>query len=136
METNKSRNIKIIIALIAVLVFGFYSGMRYGGGNVAAANAARGANFQAGGRGVGGPGGIRGGTGGGATAGDIISKDATSITVGLRAGGSKIIFYSPATSISTIASGTPTDLLTGKQVIVSGTTNQDGSINASNIQVR
>ena len=133
-----NKNTKIIgsIVVIVALVLSFYSGMKYAGGNVAAANAARGANFQ-GGRGAGGTGvgGVRSGAGG-ATAGDIISKDATSITVGLRAGGSKIIFYSPATSISTIASGTPTDLISGKQVVVSGTANTDGSINASNIQVR
>jgi hypothetical protein len=73
---------------------------------------------------------------GGDTAGNIISKDATSITIGLRAGGSKIVFFSPATSISTTASGTPTDLLTGKQVVVQGTTNTDGGVNATSIQVR
>jgi hypothetical protein len=126
-----SKNIKIIgvIIVVAALGLSFYSGIRYDQGNVAAAAAARSANFQ-GGRGM------RGNGGGGATAGDILSKDATSITVSLRAGGSKIIFFSPSTSISTIASGTLSDLVSGKQVIVQGTANQDGSINASNIQIR
>lgn len=78
----------------------------------------------------------RGGVTGAVTAGDIISKDATSIIVGLRTGGSKIVFFSPSTSISTTASGTPTDLMANKQVVVQGTANQDGSVNAINIQIR
>ena len=125
-----------VVVVVIALGLSFYGGMRYVQGNVAAAAAARGANF-AGGRGAGSIGGAR--TGGGAsggTAGNIISKDATSITVGLRTGGSKIIFFSPSTSISTIASGTPSNLLSGKQVVVQGTQNQDGSVNATLIQVR
>jgi hypothetical protein len=131
METT-NKNTKIVGAVIIVIVLGlsFYSGMRYGGNNVAAAAAARGANFQN--RGVGG---VRGGAGGG-TAGNIISKDATSVTVGLRDGGSKIVFFSPSTSILTSASGTPADLIAGKQVVVQGAANKDGSVSATNIQVR
>lgn len=139
-QNHMSKNKKIVGVVIVVIALGlsFYGGMRYAQGNIAAAAAARGANF-AGGRGAGGVAGARGGAGGGAgggTAGNIISKDATSITVGLRTGGSKIIFFSPSTSISTIASGTPSNLLSGKQVVVQGTANQDGSVNASFIQVR
>jgi hypothetical protein len=135
---NINKNAKIIIVVVAIIALGlsFYSGMRYGGGNVAAAAAARGANFGASGRGIGSIGGMRGGQNGGGIAGDIISKDATSITVGLRTGGSRIIFFGPSTSILTSASGTPSDLATGKQVSVQGTQNQDGSINANFIQVR
>jgi hypothetical protein len=130
-----NKNTKIIAGLVIIIALGlsFYSGMKYGGGNVAAAAVARGANFQAG-RGMGT--GARGNQAGGGTAGNIISKDAGSITIGLRAGGSRIIFFSPSTFVSTIASGTPTDLLVGKQVIIQGTQNQDGSVNATNIQVR
>jgi len=129
---NKNKKIIGIVVVVVALGLSFYAGDRYAQGNVAAA---RGANFQANGRNFGGAG-TRGGAAGGATAGNIIAIDTTSITVGLRAGGSKIIFFSPATAISTIASGTPTDLISGKQVVVSGTANQDGSINATNIQVR
>jgi hypothetical protein len=132
--SNNKKIVGVVIVVIA-LSLSFYGGMRYAQGNVAAAAAARGANFAAG-RGAGGAGGIRGGGAGGDTAGNIISKDATSITVGLRTGGSKIIFFSPSTSISTMASGTPTNLLAGKQVVVQGTANQDGSVNATFIQVR
>jgi hypothetical protein len=130
---SKNKQIIGAVIIVVLLIVAFYSGIRYGGNNVVAAQAARMANFGVG-RGVGG---MRGnGQNGGATAGDIISKDNTSFTVSLRAGGSKIIFFSPATSISTMASGTPEDLITGKQVSVQGTANQDGSINATSIQVR
>jgi len=126
---NKNKIIVGVIVVIIALGLSFYGGMRYAQGSAAAAAAARGANFRT----MGGPGGGRGGQ---ATSGDIISKDATSITISLRTGGSKIVFYSPATNISTTASGTPQDLVTGKQVVVQGTANQDGSINATLIQVR
>jgi hypothetical protein len=141
MDTNisMSKNKKFIgIVVIAVaLGLSFYAGDRYAQGSIAAGGM-RGANSPAGVRGnfTGTRGGASGQNGGGATAGNIISADATSITVGLRAGGSKIVFFSPSTAISTLASGTPTDLVSGKQVVVQGTANTDGSINASNIQVR
>jgi hypothetical protein len=132
---DKNKKIIGIIIVVIALIASFYTGMKYGGNNVAAAAATRGGNFQAGARGMN----FRGGAGGGganATAGDIISKDATSLTVRLRDGGSRIIFFSSSTPISAIASSSPSDLTAGKQVIIQGTANQDGSINATNIQVR
>jgi hypothetical protein len=131
---NISKNTKIISIAVIIIVLGlsFYAGVKYGQSNASAANATRMANFQGGNRGAGG-GGMRGG---GGTAGNIISSDASSITIGLRAGGSQIVFFSPSTSISTMASGTPADFMAGKQVVVQGTTNTDGSINATSIQVR
>ncbi len=133
---NKNKKIIGVVVIVIALGLSFYSGMRYDQSNAAAAAAARGANFRTGGIGASGVrGGGTGGAGGG-TAGDIISKDATSITVSLRAGGSKIVFFSPSTPISAIASGTPADLISGKQVVVQGTTNTDGSVSATSIQVR
>ena len=137
-KNNMNKNTKIITGVVIIVALGlsFYGGMKYDQGNAAAATAARFASSR--GAGAGGVGGTRsaGGAAGSGTTGSIISKDATSITVGLRAGGSKIVFFSPATPISAIASGTPADLISGKQVVVQGTTNTDGSINATNIQVR
>jgi hypothetical protein len=134
---NKNKMIIGLVIVVVLIIASFYSGMKYGGNNVVAAQLARGTNFG-GNRSTGGANGMmRGGQqNGSGVAGNIISKDATSITVGLRAGGSKIVFFSPSTAISTMASGTPSDLISGKQVIVSGTTNQDGSISATMIQVR
>lgn len=135
-----NKNTKIIgsIVVVIAMTLSFYSGIKYGENNIAAASSNRFAG-RTGAGGFGGSGTTRAdGAGmiGGGTAGDIISKDATSITVGLRDGGSKIIFFSQTTSISSVASGTPSDLIAGKQVTVQGTANQDGSINATFIQVR
>jgi len=79
------------------------------------------------------PGGI---TGGGMLSGEILSKDATSFTLKLRDGGSRIVFYAPSTGVMRTASGTMEDILVGTQVSVIGTQNSDGSMVATTLQVR
>jgi uncharacterized protein YdgA (DUF945 family) len=68
--------------------------------------------------------------------GQIVAKDSSSVTIQLRQGGSKIIFYSSATDIGKIASGTPADLQIGQNITATGQTNSDGSLNAQSIQLR
>lgn len=93
-------------------------------------------NTMGGGR-QGGQGGGRGSRmGGGFSGGEIISIDAESITVKGQDGSSKIVIYSPATPISKMASGTMSDLITGKSIMVNGKANPDGSITAETIQLR
>lgn len=87
-------------------------------------------------------GGFRGGFGGGQRgvsgfiAGEIISKDDKSITMKLRDGGSRIVFFSDSTEISKLVEGNLNDLIVGKNISVNGTTNPDGSITARSIQLR
>ncbi|HNW96432.1 MAG TPA: DUF5666 domain-containing protein [Candidatus Paceibacterota bacterium] len=72
----------------------------------------------------------------GMASGEIIAKDDSSITIKLNNGGSKIVFYSETTTISKTVDGAANDLEVGKTIMVSGTTNTDGSVIAKTIQLR
>jgi len=124
----------IIILVIALAIIGagaFYSGMSYEKSQAPKFGFPGGANFQA----------MKtnrtGATGANFISGNVISKDDVSITLQIpNNGGSKIIFYSDATQISKMASGTVADLVTDTSVSVTGTTNSDGSVTAQSIQIR
>lgn len=128
---NKKTLIIGAIIIIAALAGSFYGGMSYGKSSGPAAGKQnfmnngqmpRGGGFQ--------------NKNGNLTAGEIILKDDKSITVKLRDGGSKIIFYSSSSEIGKFTDGTIDDLKIGKNVIVNGKTNSDGSITAQSIQIR
>lgn len=74
--------------------------------------------------------------GGGSVSGEIIAKDDKSVTIKLRDGGSKIVFFADSTEIAKSVSGTPNDIEVGKSVVINGKANQDGSITAESIQLR
>lgn len=79
--------------------------------------------------------------GGGTVFGNIISKDASSITIQLAAGtstasGSKIVLFDASTQVQKMVSGSPNDLTVGTNVTAIGTANSDGSITAQSIQIR
>jgi len=127
---------------------GFFGGMKYQQGKVASnAGGARnfqnltdeqrqqlGANFQ------GGDGMANGnrniGNGSGMASGEVISKDDKSITLKLRDGGSKIIFYSGSTKFTKSAEGEIGDVAVGEQISATGSANSDGSLTAQTIQIR
>ena len=128
--------ITMVAAVIIAGVGGFFAGMKYDQSKTLADRQARAQQFG----GAAGAGGQRGAgvraSGGGLFAGEILSKDEKSITVKLRDGGSKIIFFSDSTQIMKTAAGLLGDLKIGEQVTANGTANSDGSITAQTIQIR
>lgn len=132
---SKKFIIIILISHLAAIGVGVYGGMKYsqskipqrtGQGNFGNLQRSGAANI----------GGFRGSGSGGFTAGEIIAKDSSSITVKLNDGGSKIVFYSDTTEVDKFAKGTANDLQIGESVTVNGGANQDGSITAKSIQIR
>lgn len=103
--------------------------MRPGNANVAG-GAAGGFGNRPGGTGQ------RGGANGGFVTGQILSKDDKSITIKLADGGSRIVFYSATTQVSKPATIQVSDLAAGDNVSVMGSSNSDGSVTASTIQMR
>ena len=123
-----------IVVAVAVGGASFYGGMKYG--ESSSKNSAR-QNFA----GQANAGGFRGGrtggqAGGGFVSGEVIAKDDKTVTLKLRDGGSKIIFYSETTEIGKFVNGGTGDLEVGKSVTVNGKANTDGSITAESIQLR
>ena len=131
--------VPILIVLIIVVGAGaFYGGMVYGKGQTKSSGQQRFA--QMGGNFAGGAGATRRGgagtQGGGFVNGQILSNDGKTMTVKINTGGSKIIFLSDTSEVSKMASGTPSDLTVGQNIMVTGKTNTDGSVTASTIQIR
>jgi len=140
MQKNKKIIIGVVVCLVVALL-SFRGGMMYSNKGTIPNNAIGQGSFNQGGfnqNGVGGRTGqgMRGGAGSGAVSGEILSKDATSMTIKLRDGGSKIVLLSPTMKIEKTVDGTIADVVIGKSVMVTGGTNPDGSVNASSIQLR
>ncbi len=134
MKKNKKIVWSVVICLVIALL-SFRFGMMYAGKNITAANMSRQGGFaQNGGTKTGQ--GMRGGAGGGFVSGDVLSIDAQSMTVKLRDGGSKIVLFSNSTKVEKTVDGTTSDVAVGKTVMITGTTNPDGSVSATSIQLR
>lgn len=131
-------NNKIVLGAVAVAVViagaAFWVGISYG----KSAAPARGQFGGAGGT-FARPGGMMGGrsgTGGGFTAGQILSKDASSITVKMQNGNTAIVLIGSSTEVVKSVTGSAADLSVGENVVVTGTQNSDGSVTAQSVQIR
>ncbi len=136
-----SKKIIWLMVAVAIIVGGlaFYAGTKYAAKSKAGAYGAqaRGGNAAFGGTARGqGRGGMAGANGAGFTGGKVLSKDATSVTVQARDGSSKVVFFTTATPVSKMVAGAQSDIAVGQEVTIVGTTNPDGSVSASSIQVR
>jgi hypothetical protein len=126
---------KIIIGAVLLAVVFFYAGLKYDQSHSATTAASARAAFV--GRvGAAGVGAGRLGGGGGVVMGTVLSLDPQGITVSIAGGGSKIIFVATSTSYTTTSAGSPSDINTGDTVVVTGSTNTDGSVTARSIDVR
>jgi hypothetical protein len=67
--------------------------------------------------------------------GSILSTDANSITVKLPDGSTKIVILGASTTYSNTIAANQSDLKSGVNVAVVGTTNSDGSVTATNVQI-
>ena len=135
-----------VIALVLVGAGFFYGGIKYQQGKNTTLSGADFANMtpeqrqqrfaQMGGQGQRNVAGVNRAVGfGGATVGEIISQDNSSLTIKLRDGGSKIVFFSADTKISKMDAGSLADLKIGESVMANGTANADGSVTAATIQL-
>ncbi len=142
-----------MLVIVALVVGGisFYGGTVYAKGKTAPQGTSvsgRLGGANGGGMGVTGARGFggQGRTAGGFVNGQVVSKDATSITVqtGGQPGGStdgsgtgsKIVFFSASTTVFKMSAGSMDDVAQGTDVIVTGKTNTDGSVTAQSIQIR
>ncbi len=117
----------LIIVVVLIGAGSFYGGMQYQKSQQPVpSQGQRGAGNGCGQRGA----------GGGFMSGEVLSKDAQSITVKLRDGSSKIVFFASSTAVGKMDTGSIVDVVQGTQVTIVGTTNSDGSVTASNIQIR
>lgn len=136
----KNKSLKIVVAILILVLFSgasFYGGMIYGKGRGTNQQFSDGQNGGfARGNGTRNTNGGPNSRGGNFISGEIISKDDKSITIKTPNNGSKIIMLSSTTTISKSTDGALNDLENGKTVMISGTTNTDGSIAAQNIQIR
>ncbi len=128
-----SKKVQIIIFVVSLIVVGggaFYGGMFYKTSQLSAQRAEfTGIRNRAGGD-------NRSTAGAGFISGDIVFKDDQSLTIKMRDGSSRIIFYSDSTEVSKFAKGDLIDLVLGKTVMINGKTNSDGSVIAQSIQLR
>jgi hypothetical protein len=123
--------VHIIWAVIAVIALA--GGIFYGKNGTASTTASRAAAVSS----------TRGNyagraSGGGFISGQVISSDSSSVTISLAGGNSQVVFYASSTPI-TVIKPTPvpaSSLAPGTRVMITGTSNSDGSLTAQSIQIQ
>lgn len=131
----------VVVVVIAVGVGAFFGGRASKGSSAQAATA----NGQTAGQAAQfpGSGGAQNGASGanvarlrgGFVSGSIIASDDSSITVQTADGSTKIVLISDSTKISKTEDATKSELTTGEDVVVTGTSNEDGSVTATRISL-
>jgi len=137
MSNKKYMNKTIVGITIIALVIGI--GVGYLGANTLRPTVTQNTrgNFVAGANG-GNFGSMRGAAGaaGGLLSGTVAKQDAGSLTLNTRDGSSHVVLITPATTVQKSVGGSLSDVVVGNTIIVTGSTNSDGSISASSIQLR
>ena len=144
---QNKKNITLIVSFIMVALIAFYGGTTFSKSKSTTPQNGNQAGLLGQGNQFGQGRGMR--AGGGNVFGQIIAKDANSITVEIKTPtdqkgatiantgtGSKIVFYTGTTTILKTTDGTIDDLAIGKNISVQGTANPDGSVNAQSISLR
>ena len=129
-----------VVIVIVVGILAFFGGVSYEKGKAPVLATTAGTGARAGGAGGyagrAGRAGGAGGTAGNFVTGTILSTTSNSMTISIPSGGSKIVLFSPSSQIMKASTGSTSDLTTGSNVVVSGVTNSDGSVTATNISIR
>ncbi len=128
MNFMKKHTAVTVIGALIIGLSGGYAGAHF----IAPANT----NATIGGNGIRDRRGRNQSAGGGLLTGIVARKDSESITVDTRDGNSHVVLFTPATSVFKSVAGSLTDVTVGSAVIVTGTTNSDGSLSAHSIQLR
>jgi hypothetical protein len=132
---SKPRSKRLLLPTVAIAVVAL---LAFGGGyavaNTTAAKASTNGGVARNGQAAGPNASGRPGFGGG-TAGTVGSVAAGQITVTTNAGGSKLVLLTPTTTVTQVTSttATATDIASGNQVTVVGTSNPDGSVTATQV---
>ena len=126
---------KIIVVIVIIIGVAFYGGMVYGKSTTPSMGQFANGQFPSGNQGERGAG-MRNVAGSGFTAGEIILKDATSVTIKMQDGRTKIALIATSTQVTKSSSGALSDLVVGTNITITGTSNSDGSITAQSVQIR
>ncbi|HEY6020020.1 MAG TPA: hypothetical protein VIY48_09000 [Candidatus Paceibacterota bacterium] len=130
---NKNQIIGGVVALAVVGGGAFYGGTVYAKGQTSAQGQFATGNGQFFAR-TGGPGNR---TGGGFTAGKIISVSNGQLVIqSMQSSSTEIVLLGNSTQIEKTVRGTQSDLTAGTNVVVTGSSNSDGSLTAQSVQIR